>query len=178
MPAFGLVLRPFVHATVAQSTPTARRIPLSRPRQSRQSRTNGATRHNGDPRDNHDPGDNHTGHRTRSRPRTFDCLHCGAEVASDAPGTAHRNHCPACLWSRHLDADRPGDRAASCGAPMEPVAICVRGAGEWVLLHRCRTCGELSLNRTAGDDSPLLLVQLAVRPIAQAPFPLDLLHRL
>jgi len=58
---------------------------------------------------------------------------------------------------------------------MEPLAICVRGDGEWVLLHRCGGCGELRLNRTAGDDNALLLTRLAVRPIAQPPFPLELL---
>jgi RNHCP domain len=109
---------------------------------------------------------------------TFTCVHCGFDVPLRAPGTAHRNHCPNCLWSRHLDAAQPGDRSARCAGTMEPIAICVRGAGEWVLIHRCKACGELALNRTAGDDSALLLVQLAVRPLAQAPFPLDVLARL
>jgi hypothetical protein len=58
---------------------------------------------------------------------------------------------------------------------MEPIAITVRGDGEWVLIHRCRGCDELHLNRTAGDDNPLLLVRLAVKPLAQPPFPLELL---
>lgn len=96
----------------------------------------------------------------------------------DAPGTAHRNHCPTCLWSRHLDDDTPGDRDADCGASMEPIAISVRGDGEWVLVHRCTHCDEVHLNRSAGDDNPLALVRLAVRPIAQPPFPLDWLGRL
>ncbi len=103
---------------------------------------------------------------------SFRCVNCRLDVPVDAPGTAHRNHCPACLWSRHVD-ERPGDRAADCGAAMEPIAITVRGGGEWVLIHRCRACGELKTNRTAGDDNPLLLVRLAVRPLAQPPFPLD-----
>ena len=89
-----------------------------------------------------------------------------------ASGTQHRNHCPSCLWSRHLDVD-PGDRAADCGASMEPIAITVRNDGEWVLIHRCRGCGALASNRVAGDDNPLLLVRIAVRPLAQPPFPLD-----
>ena len=55
---------------------------------------------------------------------------------------------------------------------MEPIAIAVRGDGEWVLIHRCRGCDVLHANRT-GDDNPLLLVRLAVKPIAQPPFPLD-----
>jgi RNHCP domain len=56
---------------------------------------------------------------------------------------------------------------------MEPIAITVRGDGEWVLIHRCRGCDELHLNRIAGDDNPLMLVRLAVRPLAQPPFPLE-----
>lgn len=61
---------------------------------------------------------------------------------------------------------------------MEPIAVAVRGDGEWVLVHRCLGCGDLRLNRTAGDDSPLLLFRLAVRPLAQPPFPLEHLGRL
>ena len=94
-----------------------------------------------------------------------------------APGTQHRNHCPYCLWSRHVDIE-PGDRASDCLASMEPIAIAVRKGGEWVLVHRCNGCGELSTNRTAGDDDPLLLMQIAVRPLAQPPFPLEQLGRL
>jgi len=110
------------------------------------------------------------------RPLSFRCAHCRLDVPTDAPGTQHRNHCPSCLWSRHVDA-RPGDRAMSddCGSVMEPIAISVRGKGEWVLIHRCTGCGELKSNRAAGDDSPLLLLRLAVRPLAMPPFPLDLL---
>jgi hypothetical protein len=74
--------------------------------------------------------------------------------------------------SRHVD-DAPGDRAAECGSSMEPIAITVRGDGEWVLVHRCVGCDDIHLNRTAGDDNPLVLVRLALRPLAQPPFPLE-----
>jgi RNHCP domain len=96
----------------------------------------------------------------------------------DAPGTEHRNHCPGCLWSRHVDGSVPGDRAADCGAAMEPIAICVRRDGEWALVHRCSGCATVHVNRIAGDDNPLMLMRLAVRPLAQPPFPLELLSRL
>ena len=116
--------------------------------------------------------------RGAAAPSSFRCRHCRLDVPSSAPGTAHRNHCPHCLWSRHVD-DAPGDRAAAelCGSAMEPIAVSVRGGGEWVLVHRCTGCGTVHLNRTAGDDSPLLLVHIAVSPLAQPPFPLDLLGR-
>jgi hypothetical protein len=110
---------------------------------------------------------------SRDHPSTFRCRHCGLDVPDDAPGTTHRNHCPNCLWSRHLDDDTPGDREADCGALMEPIAISVRGSGEWVLIHRCSGCDELGLNRSAGDDNPLLLLRLAVKPLAQPPFPIE-----
>ncbi|MGE5596875.1 MAG: RNHCP domain-containing protein [Hyphomicrobiales bacterium] len=106
---------------------------------------------------------------------SFRCRHCRLDVPLDAPGTAHRNHCPSCLWSRHVDDEVPGDRASDCLASMEPIAISVRKNGEWVIIHRCQGCGELRSNRTAGDDNPLLLMQLAVKPLANPPFPLSLL---
>jgi hypothetical protein len=106
------------------------------------------------------------------RAETFRCIHCRLDVPLAAAGTAHRNHCPNCLWSRHLDVD-PGDRGSDCQASMEPIAITVRKDGEWILIHRCQGCGTLASNRTAGDDNPLLLVRIAVKPLAQPPFPLD-----
>lgn len=109
--------------------------------------------------------------------RSFRCRHCGLEVALEAPGTAHRNHCPNCLWSRHLD-NTPGDRAAGCGSGMEPIAVGVRQDGEWVLIHRCTGCDVLHLNRSAGDDNPLVLLRLAVKPLAQPPFPLELISKI
>jgi RNHCP domain len=115
--------------------------------------------------------------RAREGRDSFRCGHCRLDVPIQAAGTAHRNHCPNCLWSRHVD-DSPGDRAADCGALMEPIAITVRGGGEWVLVHRCRACDEIHLNRTAGDDNPLMLMRLAVLPLAQPPFPMEWIGRL
>ena len=118
-------------------------------------------------------------HQSRRRaPESFRCRQCGLDVPTFAPGTAHRNHCPNCLWSRHLDDDVPGDRDAECGSSMEPIAISVRGDGEWVIVHRCSGCDELHLNRIAGDDNPLILLRLAVKPLAQAPFPLERVTKL
>jgi hypothetical protein len=119
--------------------------------------------------------------RNRSRrpgAESFRCRHCRLDVPASAPGTRHRNHCPSCLWSRHLDADAPGDRAAACAGSMEPIAVAVRDDGEWALVHRCSSCAAVSVNRIAGDDNAFALMRLAVRPLAQPPFPLDALGRL
>ena len=67
---------------------------------------------------------------------------------------------------------RPGDRSAACGGQMEPIAVWVRRGGEWAIVHRCRECGTLRDNRIAGDDNEFALLSLAVRPLAQPPFPL------
>jgi hypothetical protein len=101
----------------------------------------------------------------------FRCENCQQRVLEDALGTQHRNHCPMCLWSLHVD-ETPGDRASSCRGKMEPVAIWVR-IDEWVLIHRCRACEALRPNRIAGDDSPAALLALAATPLAHPPFPLD-----
>jgi RNHCP domain len=61
---------------------------------------------------------------------------------------------------------------------MEPIAIHVRGNGEWALVHRCAGCATVRLNRIAGDDNPLMLMRLAVQPLAKPPFPLEWLSRL
>ena len=102
----------------------------------------------------------------------FTCAGCGRSVPLEAAGSEHRNHCPHCLHSVHVDAV-PGDRAACCGGVMEPVTVWVRGRGEWALVHRCRACGHLGSNRIAGDDNPALLLSLAVRPLSAPPFPLE-----
>jgi hypothetical protein len=119
--------------------------------------------------------------RTRVRrrgPDSFRCRHCRLEVSTTAPGTRHRNHCPSCLWSRHVDDDVPGDRDADCAGAMEPIAVCVRENGEWALIHRCGGCSTVRVNRIAGEDNPLMLMRIAVKPLAQPPFPLEWLTRL
>jgi len=102
----------------------------------------------------------------------FRCEHCGQSVATRSAGSAHRNHCPHCLWSKHVD-HRPGDRSACCDGPMEPVAVWVRKGGEWAIIHRCAACGDLHSNRIAVDDNEALLLSLAVRPLSMPAFPLD-----
>ena len=102
----------------------------------------------------------------------FQCVHCREAVVPIAYGTEHRNHCPWCLWSKHLD-NRPGDRAADCGGAMEPIGLWVRRDGEWALIHRCQACGEIHTNRIAGDDNERALLALAVQPLAKPAFPLE-----
>jgi ribosome biogenesis GTPase len=102
----------------------------------------------------------------------FVCVHCGATAATSGAGTSHRNHCPRCLHSVHLDK-KPGDRLAMCGGTMEPVSVWVRKRGEWALIHRCRECGAMSSNRIAADDNEMLLLSIAAKPMSKPPFSLE-----
>jgi DNA-directed RNA polymerase subunit RPC12/RpoP len=93
----------------------------------------------------------------------FRCLHCGYPVSANPllSAVGHRNHCPYCLWSRHLDLSVAGDRLSACKAPMRPLGLTFKqahkkysqaGTGEMMLVHICTDCGRVSLNRIAADD--------------------------
>jgi DNA-directed RNA polymerase subunit RPC12/RpoP len=94
----------------------------------------------------------------------FRCLHCGAGVSCGHAVSAvrNRNHCPYCLWSRHLDWREPGDRLSSCKGAMHPVGLTRKAvrkkygganSGELMVVHECLECGSVSINRIAADDS-------------------------
>ena len=76
----------------------------------------------------------------------FTCARCGSSVR----GSGYTNHCPRCLWSKHVDVN-PGDRRAACQGLMEPVGTELKG-GEHVILHRCVSCGFERRNKASKDD--------------------------
>jgi DNA-directed RNA polymerase subunit RPC12/RpoP len=76
----------------------------------------------------------------------FTCEHCGRQVA----GNGFTNHCPACLWSKHVDIN-PGDRLGDCGGMMKPVGVVFR-AGEYSVYQRCEKCGFERLNKLSKSD--------------------------
>ena len=87
----------------------------------------------------------------------FECEHCGEEVS----GNGYTNHCPKCLWSKHVDKN-PGDRAEKCGGMMKPVGFEKRGS-DYIIFQHCILCGfERKNNFTKGDDFEVLLKLSAV----------------
>lgn len=102
---------------------------------------------------------------TRTNGDDFRCRHCRLMVGVLPSGGRHRNHCPYCLYSRHLDERRPGDRASDCGASMPPVAAYTRRNGEWVLVHECGGCGVQRYNRIAADDDFELVLRLPLHEL-------------
>lgn len=87
----------------------------------------------------------------------FVCENCGVEVA----GRGFTNHCPKCLWSKHVDVN-PGDRAAGCGGMMEPSRVEVDGDG-YAITHRCVICGHEKKNKAAAEDDFEELLKIARR---------------
>jgi DNA-directed RNA polymerase subunit RPC12/RpoP len=107
----------------------------------------------------------------RTLPGEFSCLHCGVIVsgAFELSGVRNRNHCPYCLWSRHLDWRTPGDRLSSCKAAMQPIGLSLKNArnkyaaapsGELMVVHHCTVCEAVSINRIAADDGTGTLMEL------------------
>jgi hypothetical protein len=95
--------------------------------------------------------------------RDFKCIHCRNFVSAGylLAGVNNRNHCPYCLWSRHMDLFKAGDRMSACKGPMEPVGLTMKrgykkykstSGGELMLAHLCADCEQISINRIAADD--------------------------
>ena len=93
-------------------------------------------------------------YKTHACNDTFTCKVCGRVCTPQNAGSDHRNHCPNCLSSLHVD-EEPGDRASDCGGIMEPVAV-------WV----------------AADDNPMKLMSIAMKPLCSPPFPLDYIEEM
>lgn len=80
----------------------------------------------------------------------FVCQNCQKEV--EPLGYTSRNHCPYCLCSLHVDI-QPGDRANDCGGIMDAVSAQPDKKQGYILIHRCRKCGEIKRNKAAyGED--------------------------
>jgi hypothetical protein len=101
----------------------------------------------------------------------FKCVNCRTIISADPDlsGVHNRNHCPYCLWSRHMDLYKAGDRLCACKAPMRPVGLALKKAkkkygsekqGEMMIIHLCTDCEKLSINRIAADDVPASILEI------------------
>ncbi len=77
----------------------------------------------------------------------FVCENCGTEVT----GNGYTNHCPKCLYSKHVDIN-PGDRLNECGGLMQPISIQAK-SGEYTITHKCLVCGFEKNNKTSPEDN-------------------------
>lgn len=86
----------------------------------------------------------------------FTCEHCGEVVV----GNGFTNHCPQCLWSKHVDID-PGDRAEECGGMMRPIEVQKKGK-EYIIVHKCEKCSFTRANKAQKEDTFDMILQIAV----------------
>lgn len=84
----------------------------------------------------------------------FICANCGAIVT----GNGYTNHCPHCLWSKHVDV-LPGDRASECGGMMEPILAEPNGA-DFIITHKCTKCGRTKRQKSSDSDNMEKIIAL------------------
>jgi hypothetical protein len=89
------------------------------------------------------------------RNEDFRCEKCGHEVK----GSGYTNHCPKCLWSKHVDIN-PGDRQNECEGMMEPVGVKKEGE-EYSLIHKCEKCGATKKNKVAPQDDFQKIIKIS-----------------
>jgi len=85
----------------------------------------------------------------------FECAHCGTMVF----GNGYTNHCPRCLWSKHVD-NNPGDRASDCGGMMIPISVETAGNG-FIITHKCEKCGKTIRQRSSENDDIDTIIEIS-----------------
>lgn len=79
----------------------------------------------------------------------FICENCG-EAVSPLTNGSYRNHCPHCLYSKHVD-NKCGDRLNKCHGIMAPINIDYSGKKGYMIVHQCQRCHEIKRNKVAID---------------------------
>lgn len=103
---------------------------------------------------------------------TIKCANCQREFSSNHPERTHRDHCPHCLCSVHIDL-KPGDRSIWCGegekgsknfkhSILRPIARSSESFPSYIL-YQCEKCGKQKVNVQASDDNPKEIEQLPIK---------------
>ena len=77
-------------------------------------------------------------------------------------GYTCRNHCPYCLYSKHVDIN-PGDREETCHGLLEPIDIEINSKKGYVIVSKCIKCGKIRKNKMAEDDNMDLIYEIIKR---------------
>jgi len=99
--------------------------------------------------------------RFQKRVEDFVCEKCGKKVE----GKGYTDHCPQCLWSKHVDVN-PGDRKSECGGLMEPIGVEVK-SDQYTIYYRCTKCGFKHRVKSAPDDNFDEIIKIANRPLRE-----------
>ena len=90
----------------------------------------------------------------------FICENCGKEVTP--AGYTSRDHCPHCLYSKHVDIN-PGDRSNSCQGLLIPIGV-EKFKHTFKIIYKCNKCKELHKNIMANDDNMNEIIELSKNP--------------
>lgn len=88
----------------------------------------------------------------------FICEHCGFNV--NKLKYSARDHCPKCLYSKHLDI-MPGDRKNNCLGLLKPIGI-EKFKQSYKIVYECEKCGKSHKNVMASDDNMELIINLSI----------------
>lgn len=87
----------------------------------------------------------------------FICENCNKEVKK--LNYTARDHCPYCLYSKHLDIN-PGDRENKCHGLLEPIEI-EKFKDTYKIIYKCKKCHQLHKNIMAKDDDMNEIIKLS-----------------
>lgn len=88
---------------------------------------------------------------------TFICEHCHKIVPK--LGYTSRDHCPYCLYSKHVDIN-PGDRSNQCKGLLKPIGL-EKYKDTYKILYQCIKCNQTHKNIIAKDDDMNELIKIS-----------------
>jgi len=88
-----------------------------------------------------------TSRRFQKKKEDFECENCGELVI----GNGYTNHCPKCLYSKHVDKN-PGDRESKCLGIMRADSS-IQKNGEYSIIHVCQKCNLQKINKVSREDN-------------------------
>lgn len=87
----------------------------------------------------------------------FICENCKKAVSP--LGYTARDHCPYCLYSKHVDIN-PGDRANLCRGLLKPIGI-EKFKDTFKILYKCTKCHQEHKNIIAKDDDMNEIIKIS-----------------
>ena len=94
-----------------------------------------------------DKNTDYEGRKFIRRIEDFVCENCGTFVKGDG----YTDHCPNCLYSKHVDIN-PGDRNCKCEGLMEPISAEMKREG-YKIGYRCKKCGHTHKVKSSPNDN-------------------------
>ena len=88
----------------------------------------------------------------------FICENCNSPV--EKLGYTARDHCPYCLYSKHVDIN-PGDRNNPCKGLLKPIGI-EKYKDTYKILYKCEKCKKEHKNIVAKDDNIEELIKVSI----------------